>query len=121
VREGKVVRVLSSRAIVIDLGQNEGVKEGMRFGIHTQVDAIVDPATGRRLGDLDMRKATVVAEAVYPQFSVASPPTRTESPSIASPLATRRVPGNLEVGKTEPLPGAGPVSVGDRVIAIPDA
>jgi hypothetical protein len=105
---------------VIDLGTNDGVTDDQRFGIHTQVDEVVDPSTGARLGPLAMRKAIVVARSVYPRFSVASPPPRVERARLNLPGQPIHVEQQLDVKSSEitPLPGAGPVSVGDRVLAL---
>lgn len=113
-RDGSVIRILSARAIVVDLGSNDGVTAGTRFGIYTAKDSVVHPQTGVRLGELEQLKATVIAESVYPTFSVARPPSVVTNPLT---LGTERKPGQLSIdsGEAEPLPGSGPVRIGDPV------
>lgn len=116
-REGRVIRLLSEDMVVIDLGQVDGVQADMQFGIFTKVNQITDPESGEQLGSLELRKGTVVVLTIYPRFTLAGPPSRLERARIDLPGQPRRVAGKLAVrsGELEPLEGAGPVAVGDRV------
>jgi hypothetical protein len=117
-REGKVVRILDTRTVVIDLGELDGVQPGMRFGIFTPREDIQDPSTGVVLGQLELRKATVRAGAIYPRFTVASPPARIERPRLGG-LEGERVQDQLNVrrGEIAPLGRGSEVRLGDRVVA----
>lgn len=69
---GKVARILNSRELAINVGSDQGVKEGMVFNILDPMgEDIKDPDTGRILGSLRRTKLKVRVVSVLPKFAVA--------------------------------------------------
>lgn len=115
----RVIRILDNTSLILNVGEEAGVQRGMRFGIYTPPDEIVDPETGERLGTLRTRKAIVEVRTVYPRFALASAPMRSRRVS-PDPLAaftgrTEQVQETFPVSPTElhPLPTGNEVHVGD--------
>jgi hypothetical protein len=133
---GRIIRIFDNQRVVMNLGAEHGVEEGMEFGIFTPEDLIIDPQTGEELGAYRRRKAIVVAREVFPTFAVASPPPRREriedpgetiqgrigiGALLGSRARYRTVPGHLQVeaGDLQPLPTGVAVSLGD-IVEAPD-
>jgi len=70
---GKVVKLLTSREVVINLGEKDGVKKGMIFAVldPNGID-IVDPDTGESLGSIERVKVKLKITQVGERISVAS-------------------------------------------------
>lgn len=135
--EGRIIRILDDRRVVLNVGTAHGVKRGTNFGIYTPVDEIKDPKTGEVLGNYRRRKATVRVTEAYERFCVASPPGRRrvtvrEEPQgfgISAILGSRassrveEVPVTLDVeyGEEEPLPTGDTIRRGDVVESDDDA
>lgn len=69
---GKVAKILNSREIVINLGSDQGVTEGMIFNVlDPSGEDIKDPDTGRTLGSLRRTKLQVRVNAVQEKMAVA--------------------------------------------------
>jgi hypothetical protein len=69
--EGKVATIVSVREVAINIGQAQGVAEGMVFAILAQSPlAIKDPSTGKTLGQIDREKVRVKATEVYDKFAI---------------------------------------------------
>ncbi len=129
---GTIIRVFDERGVVLDVGTEHGVTKGLKFGIYTPEEEILAPETGERLGGYRTQKAEVIAQDVFPKFTVARPPAkrvrvrndpRPSAPEALSSLlgvgSWKYVPGDLEVepGEVEPLPTGRTVRVGDLVEA----
>ena len=70
---GKVARILSQREVVINKGDDHGVKVGMIFKILSMKDAVVtDPDTGEQLGSVGRVKTSVKVTEVQEHLAVAS-------------------------------------------------
>lgn len=70
---GKVARVLNSRELALNIGSQNGVREGMLFDvIDPKGEDIVDPDTGGILGSLERPKVRVKVISVQDRLSVAS-------------------------------------------------
>lgn len=68
---GAVARILDSRTLVVNRGQEHGVMEGMRFAIlNSHGQEILDPETGDSLGSVDVDKTIVKVVRVQPRLSV---------------------------------------------------
>ena len=69
--QGRVAKILNARELVINIGQNQGVKEGMIFAVLAEAPLIIkDPETGEQLGELDREKVRVRATEVNPKITV---------------------------------------------------
>lgn len=70
---GKVAKILNSRELVINIGSDHGVEEGMYFEVlDPKGENITDPDTGEILGSIDRPKVSVQVSRVEPRISVAS-------------------------------------------------
>lgn len=69
---GKIARVLNSREVALNVGDNKGVEVGMFFDVLSHGEDIVDPDTGESLGSLDLPKTRVRVVSVYDRLALAS-------------------------------------------------
>ena len=70
--KGKVAKILNSRELVINIGSDAGVAEGMLFNIlYPSGEDIRDPDTGHLLGSLRRTKLQVRVTSVYSNMAVA--------------------------------------------------
>jgi len=108
--------------VVLNVGAQDGVIPGMRFGIWTPREHIVDPETSEDLGTYRLRKANVVAKSVSQRFTVASaaPITRRTGTAFQGSLAAivgqvEEVEVDLPVdpGQLQPLGASQLLTVGD--------
>ena len=68
----KVAQILSTRALVLNAGSEQGVAEGMVFAVlNRKGDHIVDPDTKTDLGSLQLPKVRVRVAFVDQKFSMA--------------------------------------------------
>lgn len=67
--QGRVIRILSSNELLINIGINQGAKEGQLFEIYEVGEEIFDPTTRKSLGTLDYIKAEVEIVTLYENFS----------------------------------------------------
>ena len=82
---GKVARILNSREVVLNIGQDQGVREGMSFDILTPRGFdIRDPDTGKDLGSFQRAKNRVRIIQTQNKLSLAS---TYRSKSVADALA----------------------------------
>lgn len=66
----KIAKVIDKYKVVINGGSNQGIKENQRFLIYSlDGENIVDPDTGRSLGNLEVLKGTGIATFVHPEMS----------------------------------------------------
>lgn len=71
--QGRVARILNERELVINIGGDRGVVEGMRFAVLAATpDLVTDPDTGEELGELDPEKVHVEAIQVHSRMTVCS-------------------------------------------------
>jgi hypothetical protein len=70
---GKVAKILNSRELVINIGSDHGVCEGMYFDVlDSKGENITDPDTGEVLGSIDRPKLSVKVSRVEPRLAVAA-------------------------------------------------
>ena len=127
---GKIVRILDDHTVVINLGLEHAIEDGMRFAIYSPADEIIDPDTELSLGSYRRRKGVVVVDEVHDRFSVASTPRIREetveeiSPTFGGVLGmgtqrrhTRTTQPSLDVDQSEirEVPGGSEVTVSDAV------
>jgi hypothetical protein len=138
--EGKVARILDEYSIVINVGRNNGVVNGMVFAVFVQSnEEVKDPDSGEVLGKLENIKEHVFVAHVQDKFSTCvagekdapcgeheSHEAQTLSGAMMAESMTAR-PGNsrisnekLNVNTSEitGVPQLGPISVGDMVRAV---
>jgi hypothetical protein len=111
--KGRVIRIISRKRLVLNVGSEHGVEDWMQFEIYTPKEQIVDPETGEALGPYRRRKAVVEVDEIYEKFSVASRPQIFSTPAL--PTFRQSEWPDLPVSDTEikPLPGGGTIVVGD--------
>ena len=132
--EGKVAQILNDRELVINIGANKGVLEGMRFAVIGPEFEVVDPDSQAILGTVDREKVRVEAIEVQERLTIcATYQTRTVGGGLGDIcLATfkdvfsprRRIPVTLkssDVDMPAPLsPEESYVKIGDRVKQLSD-
>lgn len=70
---GKIAKILNSREVALNIGEENGVKVGMVFEIlFPSADEIVDPDTGASLGSVAQAKTRVKVERAYDRFAIAA-------------------------------------------------
>jgi hypothetical protein len=124
---GRVIRIVDTHRIIINLGTADGVGRGDRFGIFTPSEEIVDPETEEILGSYRERKANVVARVVAERFSICAAPRQSFGQTFLRTLAganpEQELPGSrpdpyqlpVELGQMRPLPTGSTIRVGDIV------
>jgi len=70
--EGEVAEIISDEMLVLNVGSEAGVREGMVFVIYKEGPRVYDPKTSRDLGPLEIVKGRVRVTHVMPQMSQAS-------------------------------------------------
>lgn len=69
--EGKVIKILNAREIVINLGSQDGVNYGMYFDVlDNDLENICDPETNENLGSIKRSKITLLVAAIGEKLSV---------------------------------------------------
>lgn len=67
----RVVKIIDDRSIVINAGENEGIKEGDRFCVYSENGTpVIDPVTKEDLGAFRGIKAKIEATIVYEKMSI---------------------------------------------------
>ncbi len=134
--EGRVARILGDEAVVINCGSAQGVREGMRFVVFSELDDVADPETGSSLRRLEIVKARVVASHVQENMTICEAERAAGGMSFEDPTQhtlsaemvavsmheRAREPAKLKVDRSQVtgLPRAEPVTVGDRVRSVGD-
>jgi hypothetical protein len=126
---GRVIRILDDRRVVLNVGLDDGVERGMRFGIYTPQDEIVDPESGENLGSYRERKATAIAQVVAQRFTILQPPPRGGNWLLESFKSGRPgIPAQperddprfpVEPYSVQPLPTGSTIKIGDAAEEIP--
>lgn len=69
--EGKVAKVLNSREVAINRGEDSGVEVGMKFAVLNRNGLeIVDPDTGEKLDSVEVEKTVVKIVRTTPRTAV---------------------------------------------------
>jgi hypothetical protein len=138
--EGKVAKILDEYSIVINIGRNNGVVNGMLFAVFVQSDEEVkDPDSGEALGKLEHIKEHVFVAHVQDKFSTCvagekespcgeheSHGAQTLSGAMMAESMTARPENsklsneklNVNTSQITGVPQLGPISVGDMVRAV---
>src|ERR1700728_922295 len=70
---GRVAQILNERELVINIGSQAGVSNGMKFAILAEAPLkIIDPVTKELLDTIDRTKVCVKAHEVKPKVSICS-------------------------------------------------
>lgn len=138
--EGKVVKILDEFSIVINVGRDKDVVDGMVFVVFVQSDdEIKDPDSGEALGKLEHVKDYIFVSHVQDKFSTCvagekeasskgheSHEAQTLSGAMMAESMTARPGGgrlgseklNVNTSQVTGVPQLGPISVGDMVRAV---
>ena len=68
---GKIAKILNDRELVLSIGKEAGVKDGMRFKVMDKPAVVKDPDTGAELGVIARDKVKVKIVEVRPKMSIA--------------------------------------------------
>ncbi len=66
----KVVKIIDSYSIVINVGSDKDFKLGDELEIFEKGEVVIDPDTGESLGTLDYIKARVKITTILPKMSI---------------------------------------------------
>lgn len=78
--KGKVAEILDRYTLVLNIGSESGVRQGMKFVIYELGESIRDPDTGKELGALEIVKGFVEVVNIQPKIcTVRSSETKTET------------------------------------------
>lgn len=69
---GKVAGILNERELVMNLGSEHGVQDGMKFKVMESERQIIDPDSLEVLGEIDREKIRVKITEVKPKYSIGS-------------------------------------------------
>ena len=101
--EGKVAAIIDDTTLVLNIGGEQGVEEGMAFAIFAAHGEIKDPDSGESLGHWEMVKARVVATHVQPRLCTVRAPVVGEAPVIGD---TRTLSAMMVEHSVSPAKGA---------------
>ncbi len=138
--EGKVAKILDEYSIVINVGRDNDVVNGMVFVVFVQSDdEVKDPDSGEALGKLEHVKDYIIVSHVQDKFSTCvagekeassreaeSQGAQTLSGAMMAESMTVRPGGgrisseklNVNTSQVTGVPQLGPISVGDMVRAV---
>jgi hypothetical protein len=83
---GEIAEIIDEYTVVLNVGQDAGVKQGMRFVVYVETDRIYD-RTGKDLGVLEIPKGELEVKDAQPHLS------------IAETTATREIGGFIDLTK----------------------
>ena len=91
--EGKVAAIIDDTTLVLNVGSEQGVQEGMAFAIFSLHGEIEDPDSGQSLGRWEAVKARVVATHVQERLCTVRAPVVSEAPVVGDtrPLSAMMV------------------------------
>lgn len=91
--EGKVAAIIDDTTLVLNVGSEQGVEEGMAFAIFAAHGEIEDPDSGQSLGRWEAVKARVVATHVQDRLCTVRAPVIGEAPVVGDtrPLSAMMV------------------------------
>lgn len=68
--EYRVIKIIDDKTIVINAGENDGIKSGNKFQIYAVGEHVIDPETKEDLGTLNTVKEVVSAIDVFPSMTI---------------------------------------------------
>lgn len=97
----KIVRIISTTAVVINAGTKQGIKKGDILTImDTTGTPIKDPETNQNIGMLESIKANVIATKVYDNMTIAESEMENKHPLIPDYLNSKRTSALKEIEKS---------------------
>lgn len=75
--EGQVAEILDKYTLATNVGEEDGVEEGMKFEVYEEGPVITDPETGEELGQPETVKITLVVREVKERMSIMETPKTT--------------------------------------------
>jgi hypothetical protein len=116
---GRIIRIVDAQTVVINLGSQAGIAHGSIFSILSDLEEIVDPQTGDKLGSIHIVKGRLQASQVFPRFTVATSSWTDYSSPIFGTLLGEQRGESLTVRQEDVQPWSAkteqPVRVGDFV------
>lgn len=70
--KGRIIRIVDSRTVIINLGSKDGVSSSSVFKILGDPEAIIDPFSREELGEVNIVKSKVKASLVEERFTIAT-------------------------------------------------
>ena len=135
---GKVAAVIDDTTLVLNLGRESGVQEGMLFAIVSDHHDVADPDSGESLGKWEFVKARVLVTHVQEKMCTVRSPLAAAGEETTGTLSAMMVRHSfglygshkearqslaVRAGDVSGQPTAKPVAIGDiaRVISIAEA
>jgi hypothetical protein len=129
---GKVAAIIDDATLVLNIGLDQGVREGMTFLVFDEHAEIVDPDTGEPLGSWERVKARLVATHVQERMCTVKAPAEPDDTILSSmrPLSAVMVEHSMgrfgdrdeswkrmdvRSADVSGRPSLQPIAVGDRV------
>ena len=134
--QGKIVKILSNKALVINLGTKDGIDTNAAVHVIHTGEEIKDPENDKSLGNLEYVKAVLRVSHAQETMSTCVPlsgaekgdPTsslyRTVSSDMArvamenSPYGEQAEPLNIKSGDISGMPDIPAIGIGDTVVAV---
>lgn len=126
--EGIVIRITDEYSVILNVGREQGVKQGMIFVIYAEGEEIQDPVSKKNLGKYERIKARVIVVRAQEKFSLAKHAEREVVSATMSAIQALR--GEFTVTKKLPVdehdmspivvPDDSKIKVGDKVKEIRD-
>ena len=88
---GKVAAVVDDTTLVLNVGRDDGVREGMLFASVAENQEVVDPETGRSLGNWESVKARVITTHVQEKMCTVRSPLADEGAQATGTLSAMMV------------------------------
>ena len=129
--KGKIIKIIGEYEVLLDIGSNKDVKEGMLFVVYEEGEERFSPETNESLGKFEIKKGKVRITHVQEKFSKAISAEFSERLGIAN-LAkimidlnssyTSRTKLNVNPENITPLNETShPISIGDLVRLYPSS
>jgi hypothetical protein len=98
---GKIIRIVDTSTVVINLGSSHGITQSSVFSILGQPEALVDPFTNEDLGNVSIVKGRVKASIVSDKFTIATSKWTQQSGSTIGIFGLNAIPGYREITDKE--------------------
>jgi hypothetical protein len=126
--KGKIIRIIDTRTVIINLGTKDGITNDSYFNILGEPEEIIDPFTKDILGSVNIVKAKLKASQAYEKFTIATTSWISHSIKFRNPLSASLADiyetvevdeGELRVDKSKIQPWKAkselPVNIGDTI------
>lgn len=93
--QGKVAAILTEYAVVLNIGSDHKVAEGMKFEIFSGPVSVYDPDSGDEIGEVRVTAGRVKVYEVHPKYSLASTyelDSRPPFPSLLKMPSVKKLP-----------------------------